>query len=138
MVRILTVLGSFTGLNGAVVNERRIARCVANNSKVQHVYVLTLLNYLDIFKHNKYAVNEKLSVISFPPRIPCPLQSLYMLQMVGYGFILALFSLLLKKSGLIDSIYVRGSFLAFGFISLRRFIGSISIKVVSSRIKGNI
>jgi glycosyltransferase involved in cell wall biosynthesis len=72
--------------------------------------------------------NPKISLWILP-RIPSPHPAIYVAQLVGYGFFFAFVSVLLKKLKAIDIVYVRESWLAFGFVSLRSLISPIAAKV---------
>jgi len=131
MVKILMVLASFFGVVGNATNERRIALSIVKHNEVEKIFVLNVSSMIEILHTKNFAKKLKKMKVLTLPRLPSPHPTIFMLQMIIYGFLLALFSIFLKISRIIDTIYVRESWLAFGFISLKRFLEPVAVKIVS-------
>ncbi|MCW4025660.1 MAG: glycosyltransferase [Candidatus Bathyarchaeota archaeon] len=124
------ILEGFHGLVGNAVNERRIATSLASHKRVEHVSVIAISTIQSIMQPREPVNTEKMDTITLP-RIPAPCPFFYMLQLVIYGFLLSSIAVFLKLTRSFDVIYIRGTWLAFGFVTLRKILGPVAVKIAS-------
>jgi glycosyltransferase involved in cell wall biosynthesis len=130
---VFALLPAFHGTTGDAVNERRTVRAIAQESGTEAVYVFAITGMAEIRHSRERAKNSKISVFTVP-RVPLPscCQLCLIVQFVLYGFVFGIIAILMKACKLIDVLYVRDAYLAFGPVSLRRILGTVAAKVVST------
>jgi len=112
-------LPSYYGWEGDAVNERQLTLALSHH--VKSVYVLTLVGLKQFFARGRSklrgSISENMRLLTLPcPYLPFPLDHL---TIFFVSHIIALFAAVLKILSIVDSIYVRNSLLAFGFMSMR-------------------
>jgi len=128
-MKVLAVLPSFYGWTGDAVNERQLT--LALSRCVKSVYVLTLIGLKQLVTRRrselKVSVPENMRVLPLLcPYLPPPL-GLFEIVLASYVF--GLFAAILRILRIVDSIYVRNSLLAFGFVSTKNLAKVTVVKL---------
>lgn len=128
-LKVLAVLPSFYGWTGDAVNERQLT--LALSRYVKSVYVLTLIGLKQLVTRRrselKVSVPENMRVLPLLcPYLPPPLG---LFEIVLASYVVSLFAMILKILRIVDSIYVRNSLLAFGFVSIKNLAKVTVVKL---------
>ncbi|MEM2971944.1 MAG: glycosyltransferase family 4 protein [Candidatus Bathyarchaeia archaeon] len=133
-LKLLFIVPSLFGFGGDVVNERELAKALSK--KVERMYVITFLDankYLTRLKEAKDLKNQlDCKLIVFPNLSPPPVNSFFAIINVLFMYInslaLMLMAVLLKKLGLVDTIYLRDPRIAIAFFSPRKLDAVTCVK----------
>jgi len=128
-LKVLAVLPSFYGWTGDAVNERQLT--LALSRYANSVYVLTLIGLKQLVTRRrselKFSVPENVMVLPLLcPYLPPPFG---LFEIVLASYVLSLFAVILKILRIVDSIYVRNSLLAFGFVSIKNLAKATVVKL---------
>jgi len=124
---------SYSGNSGDALNERQLIKSLSK--RVSAIYVLNLLDvtllhpaYRKTLFLKSNRSNIKLINIPVIPIIPERFVVFYTVRLLLYNILLLFFASILKKLKIINSIYIRNPDYAFGFSSLKKLVGSYTLK----------
>jgi len=128
-MRVLALLPSFYGRGGAAVNERQLVEALA--SKVEKCYVVTFVGFTQVFteKREELKINLPKNVVVIPLPLPEVNALLVHLAMIAVSCLAGGITTIISMLRKIDLIYVRGSFLATGFLTFRSLAKKTIVKM---------
>jgi len=131
-VKLLMIVPSYYGWSGDAVNERELSFALSRH--VKYVYIIALVGLKQILTKRreelKIDLRRNMKVIPIP--MPYPPKFIIPLIMILYSFlIITPIAIVLKKSNMINAVYIRNSLLAVGPIAFKKRFKNLATVIPS-------